>query len=124
MYSPAGQSVAEFYKHQELLLPYTSPHLGATNLDVGCGTGLTSIIHEQKLGISPTLSDVVDSRHPIVQSLPFYLIQDEKLPFDDNSFDSSYIQYVTSPFANVIADCPAPFRGTQSFSPCNNRGRD
>ena len=94
MYSPADQSIEEFYKHQEVLLPYTSPYLGHTNLDIGCGTGLTSIIHQQKIGISPTICDVVDFRHVLAQSLPFYLIHDEKLPFDDKSFESSYIQYV------------------------------
>jgi SAM-dependent methyltransferase len=94
MYSPTDPSVQEFYKHQELLLPYTSHHLGKSNLDIGCGTGLTSVIHQEKLGISPTLCDVVDIRHALAQSLPFFLIPDGTLPFDDKSFDSSYIQYV------------------------------
>ncbi len=44
MYSPTDQSLEEFYKHQELLLPYTSTWIGRTNLDIGCGTGLTSVI--------------------------------------------------------------------------------
>jgi SAM-dependent methyltransferase len=94
MCSSADKSIQEFYKHQEVLLPHTSPHLGKTNLGIGCGTGLTSIIHQQKLDISPTICDVVDFRHAMAKLLPFYLIQDEKLPFDDESFDSSYIQYV------------------------------
>jgi ubiquinone/menaquinone biosynthesis C-methylase UbiE len=50
MYSPADQSIQEFYKHQEVLLPYTARYLGNTNLDIGCGTGLTSIIHQEKVG--------------------------------------------------------------------------
>jgi ubiquinone/menaquinone biosynthesis C-methylase UbiE len=94
MYSPSDQSVQEFYKHQELLLPFTSRHIGRTNLDIGCGTGLTSVIHQEKLGIAPTLCDVVDIRNALAQSLPFFLVPDGSLPFDDNSFDSSYIQYV------------------------------
>jgi SAM-dependent methyltransferase len=94
MYSPADQSIEEFYKHQEVLLPHTSPYLGKTNVDIGCGTGLTSIIHQQQIGISPTICDVADFRHPSAQSLPFHLIHDEKLPFDDKSFESSYIRYV------------------------------
>ena len=94
MYSPADQSIEEFYKHQEVLLPHTSPYLGKTNVDIGCGTGLTSIIHQQQIGISPTICDVADFRHPLARSLPFHLIHDEKLPFDDKSFESSYIQYV------------------------------
>ena len=94
MSSPADPSVQEFYKHQELLLPYMSHQLGKSNLDIGCGTGLTSVIHQEKLGISPTLCDVVDIRHALAQSLPFFLIPDGTLPFDDNSFDSSYIQYI------------------------------
>jgi ubiquinone/menaquinone biosynthesis C-methylase UbiE len=79
-----------FYKHQELLLPYTSHCLGKSNLDIGCGTGLTSVIHQEKLGISPTLCDVVDIRNALAQSLLFFLIHDT-LPFEDKS---SYIQYV------------------------------
>ena len=94
MYSPSDQSVQEFYKHQELLLPFTSRYLGRNNLDIGCGTGLTSVIHQEKLGIAPTLCDVVDIRNSLAQWLPFFLIPDGSLPFDDNSFDCNYIQYV------------------------------
>ena len=71
--SPADQSIEEFYKHQEVLLPHTSPYLGKTNVDIGCGTGLTSIIHQQQIGISPTICDVADFRHPLARSLPFHL---------------------------------------------------
>jgi Methyltransferase domain len=70
MYSPANHSIDEFYRHQELLLP------------------------QRKLGISPIICDVIDIRQALAHSLPFYLLQDEKLPFDDKSFESSYIQYV------------------------------
>ena len=94
MYSAADQSVQEFYKHQELLLPYTSRYLGQTNLDIGCGTGLTSVIHQNKLGISSTICDVVEIRHAFAKSLPFFLIPEDTLPFEDKSFDSGYIQYV------------------------------
>jgi hypothetical protein len=73
MYSPADQSIEEFYKHQEVLLPHTSPYLEKTNVDIGCGTGLTSIIHQQQIGISPTICDVADFRHPLARSLPFHL---------------------------------------------------
>jgi hypothetical protein len=65
MYSPADQSIDEFYKHREVLLPHTSSYLGTANLDIGCGTGLTSIVHRQKLDICPTIGDVVDFRHAI-----------------------------------------------------------
>ena len=88
------RSLEEFSKHQELLLPYTSTWIGLTNLDIGCGTGLTSVIHQQKLGILPTICDIIDMRHVSARSLPFHLIADEKLPFEDKSFNSSYIQYV------------------------------
>ena len=71
-----------------------SHQLGKSNLDIGCGTGLTSVIHQEKLGISPTLCDVVDIRHALAQSLPFFLIPDGTLPFEDRSFESSYVQYV------------------------------
>ena len=38
MYSPADQSVEEFCKHQELLLPHTFPSIGQIDLDIGRGT--------------------------------------------------------------------------------------
>ena len=37
MYSPADRSIDEFCKHQEELLPHTSPYRGKTNVDIGCG---------------------------------------------------------------------------------------
>src|SRR5947209_460252 len=93
MYSPTDQSVQEFYKHKELLLPHTSPYLGQANLDIGCGTGLSSVIHQNKLGISSTICDVVDIRHAFAK----LVLPDSgghSLPFEDKSFDSGYIQYV------------------------------
>jgi ubiquinone/menaquinone biosynthesis C-methylase UbiE len=110
MYSPVDQNLEEFSKHQELLLPYTSTWIGRTNLDIGCGTGLTSVIHQQKLGISPTICDVIDIRHALARPLPFQLIRDEALPLKDNSFESSYIQYVlhhlptSSQMARLLAE--------------------
>ena len=71
MYSPADQSLDEFSKHQELLLPYTSTWIGRTNLDIGCGTGLTSVIHQQKLGSFPTICDIIDMRHVLARRCPF-----------------------------------------------------
>src|SRR5436305_2445942 len=94
MYSPADPTIDELQKHQELLLKFTSPYLGRTNLDIGCGNGLTSLIHQNRLGIAPTLCDVIDIRHSLARSLPFILLQDDKLPFGDGAFQSSYIQYV------------------------------
>src|SRR2546423_8062815 len=94
MYAPAGPLLEEFHKHQELLLPHTGLHIGETNLDIGCGTGLTSVIHQQKLRISPTLCDVADLRHPLAKSFPFYPVQGAVLPFTIRSFRSSYVQYV------------------------------
>ena len=82
MYSPADQSLNDFSKHQELLLPYTSTWIGRTNLDIGCGTGLTSVIHHQKLGSFPTICDIIDMRHVLALPLPFHLIADETLPFE------------------------------------------
>lgn len=94
MHSPEHVAVEEFYKHQETLLPHTSPYLGGTNLDIGCGNGLTSLVHHQKLGIAPTLCDVIDIRHELARSFPFYVIAGNTLPFPDHSFVSSYLQYV------------------------------
>lgn len=94
MYFPEAQELEEFKKHQDNLLPYTSRYIGEKNLEIGCGNGITSLIHKRELGISPTLCDVVDIQHPLAQSLPFELIKGEELPFDDGEFESSYIQYV------------------------------
>jgi ubiquinone/menaquinone biosynthesis C-methylase UbiE len=40
------------------------------------------------------LCDIVDMRHALAQSLPFYLVRNDVLPFRGKSFDSTYIQYV------------------------------
>src|SRR3954464_7660642 len=85
---------AELERHQELLLPHTAAHLGLRNLDVGCGSGVASVIHTARLGLSPTLSDVIDIRHPLARALPFRLINAGVLPFEAQDFDSSYLQYV------------------------------
>jgi ubiquinone/menaquinone biosynthesis C-methylase UbiE len=91
---PADPLFAEFESHQELLLPHTAVHLGLRNLDVGCGSGVASVIHTARLGLSPTLSDVIDIRHPLARALPFRLINAGVLPFEAQDFDSSYLQYV------------------------------
>ena len=80
---------AELERHQELLLPHTAAHLGLRNLDVGCGSGVASVIHTARLGLAPTLSDVVDIRHPLARALPFRLINAGVLPFEAQDFDSS-----------------------------------
>src|SRR5436190_13121317 len=71
---PADPLFAQFESHQELLLPHTAAHLGLRNIDVGCGSGVASVIHTARLGLSPTLSDVIDIRHPLARALPFRLI--------------------------------------------------
>jgi hypothetical protein len=65
--------------------------------------GLTSVIHQEKLGSSPTLCDVVDIRHALAQSLPFFLVPDDTLPFGDNSFESTYIQFADVSRNNLAA---------------------
>jgi len=44
-------------------------------------TTLTSVSHQKKLGISPTMCDVVDIRHALAQSLPFFLTTHDTLLF-------------------------------------------
>lgn len=90
----ASDQIAEFYRHQALILPYSSQHLGRTNLDIGCGTGLPSVIHHERLGIQPTLWDVVDMRHGSALAFPFFLFKNVTLPFRRKTFVSSSIQYV------------------------------
>jgi hypothetical protein len=53
-----------------------------------------SVIHAARLGLSPTLTDVIDIRHPSARELPFRLINSGVLPFEAQAFDSSYLQYV------------------------------
>lgn len=94
IHSPQGLILDEFQRHQEAILPITSKYIGRRNLDIGCGNGLTSIILKEKLNIEPTLCDIVDIRDKLASELPFYKIENGKLPFADKSFDSSYLQYV------------------------------
>lgn len=94
LHSPQDEQLEEFKKHQEDILPFTSKYIGAKNLDIGCGNGLTSVIHKQELGISPTLCDVVDIRHDFAKDLPFFILDNNSLPYEENVFDSSYMQYV------------------------------
>jgi len=86
--------LAEFYRHQAMLLPHTGAHIGRSNLDVGCGSGITSVIHAEQLGTAPVLCDVIDIRHRRAQAFPFRLLQGADLPFPSRSFESSYLQYV------------------------------
>ncbi len=85
---------AEIEAHQRELLAYTRPFFGKTNLDIGCGNGITSFILQRELGISPTLCDVTDIRAAEARAFPFYRIDSGRLPFPDQSFDSAYLQYV------------------------------
>ena len=52
------------------------------------------VVHQERLAIVSTLCDIIDVRHSLARSLPFILLRDDKLPFDEASFESSYIQYV------------------------------
>jgi SAM-dependent methyltransferase len=100
-----------FAAHQDLLLPHTARHIGRTNLDVGCGSGMASVIHAERLGSRPSLCDVIDIRHPRARALPFRLIAGPALPFAADAFDSSYLQYVLhhlpqpGDVAALIAEC-------------------
>jgi ubiquinone/menaquinone biosynthesis C-methylase UbiE len=91
---PADLLLAELESHQQLLLPHTAMHVGPRNLDVGCGSGVASLVHAARLGLSPTLADVIDIRHAQARALPFRLISAGALPFAAEAFDSSYLQYV------------------------------
>ncbi len=87
-------SLDEFYCHQDMLLPHTARHIGRSNLDIGCGSGITSVIHAERLGTLPTLCDVIDIRHERARALPFRLLAGAALPFGTRTFGSSYLQYV------------------------------
>src|SRR3989338_2985573 len=95
-YSDAGvrHILGKILQHQEMLLPYIRTYIGKRNLDIGCGTGIPSVTHQEKLGVSPTLCDSVDMRDELARHLPFKIIDHNKLPFPDKSFDTSYMQYV------------------------------
>lgn len=86
--------VALIREHQRTLLPFIAPYIGKKNLDIGCGTGIPSLVQRENLDISPTLCDVVDIRDGRAKSLPFCRADGSHLPFTEKSFDSSCIQYV------------------------------
>src|SRR5438552_17817740 len=91
---PTDPLFAEFESHQELLLPHTAAYLGLRNLDVGCGSGAASVIHTARLGLSPTVSDGIDIRHPLARARPFRLINAGVLPVEAQDCDSNYLPYV------------------------------
>jgi ubiquinone/menaquinone biosynthesis C-methylase UbiE len=114
---PLEGTVAEFERHQDELLSFTGAYFGEKNLDVGCGNGIASAYQQKKLGIHPTLVDVADIRHPVAQELPFFLIRDNVLPFEDTSFDSSYMQYALHhiPTESVLPLLGEIFRVSKRF---------
>lgn len=89
-----GDLIEELRAHQQMLLPFTRFHLDPNHLDIGCGNGMTSVFHQEELGGTPTLCDVADIRHEQAKLLPFELIADGHLPFEDGTFDAAYFQYV------------------------------
>jgi ubiquinone/menaquinone biosynthesis C-methylase UbiE len=94
IHTPKNQFLEEFRIHQKNILPITRKYIGKKNLDIGCGNGLTSLIHSHELGVEPVLCDVIDIRSNEVRNFEFHLLTKEGLPFTDNSFNSSYIQYI------------------------------
>ncbi len=88
-YSGIAQGYEELYREEQLgklkvvleRLPYCKTD---RVLDVGCGTGLSSLLFTcQKFGVDPTfeLLQQAKARMPVVQGVA------EQLPFRDNSFD-------------------------------------
>jgi SAM-dependent methyltransferase len=95
MSAPEDQrALATFYEHQDLLLPHTGALIGPTNLDIGCGSGIASVIHAERLGTQPSLCDVIDIRHPRARAFPFRTMSGTAIPFADGAFASGYLQYI------------------------------
>ncbi len=88
-YAQIAQGYEELHKEEQLgklkLILERLPYQRTDKiLDVGCGTGLSSLLFNcQKFGVDPTfeLLKQAKNRIPVVQGVA------EQLPFKDNSFD-------------------------------------
>jgi len=95
-------------EQRQLLLPHTAAYLGPRNLDVGCGSAVASVIHAAQLGLSPTLSDVIDIRHAQARALPFRLINAGALSFPGQALRLELPAICAAPSARRGRDrCPA-----------------
>lgn len=82
-------------EYQQSLLPSVKKYIkNKSLLDIGCGNGFNSFFFNKKFGTKITLLDVEDIRDEEVLCFPFFESSLEKLPFEQNSFDVIFIQYV------------------------------
>ncbi|MDP3443838.1 MAG: methyltransferase domain-containing protein [Ignavibacteria bacterium] len=64
-------------------------------IDIGCGSGLAALFMQNSFQNEISLCDVEDNRATEAKSLPFKLLTSKnKLPYLDNEFQISYLQYV------------------------------
>ena len=88
----------------ETNLKYFRSHItNKTVLDVGCGTGLDAYYLERKCHSQLTLTDIKDFRDQKAQKFPFIQASAEHLPFRNEEFEISFIQFTLHHISSEIS---------------------
>lgn len=90
-------------KDQKKSLPIIKKYIKRkTLLDVGCGNAINSFLFNKKYKTKVTLLDKQDIREKEEISFPFFLGSIDKIPFDQDSFDVVFVQYVLHHLSSEI----------------------
>ena len=82
-------------EYQEKILPTIGKYIKKKNiLDVGCGNGINSVLFNKKYNSKMTLIDFQDIRDKEAYHFPFQKCSVEKIPFENETFEVVFIQYV------------------------------